>query len=437
MAASSSPSAEALDLGDLDGLRESAHSPLPQAEFLFDKFYGKVKIVLMEKIDKEVATRLREQGFEVVEDHRGLTGQPLIDLIHDATCIGIRSKSKVTREVLDACPKLLAIGCFCIGTNQVDLKAASERGVVVFNSPFENTRSVAEMIIAEIITLARQMGDRNKELHAGNWFKVSAKCFEIRGKKLGIVGYGHIGSQLSVLAEAMGMHVYFYDVIRKMPLGNSTRLDTLNSLLTTCDFVTLHVPETPETIKMIGPAQLAIMKQGAYLLNASRGTVVDIEALAESLQSGHLAGAAIDVYPTEPSQNGEGLFVSPLSGLPNVLLTPHIGGSTEEAQANIGRDVEAKLIKFIKTGKTIGCVNFPEVAISGKPGFHRLTNIHVNQPGVLRAINTLLSEYNVSAQILKTTESLGYIVIDVDADVSDLRERLAEFPSSIRTRILW
>lgn len=412
-------------------------SPLPTAEFLYPKLEGPVRVVLLEKIDAAVARNFRFQGFEVVEDARGLTGSDLIELIREAHVVGIRSKSKVTREVLAACPKLLAIGCFCIGTNQVDLKAAAERGVVVFNSPFENTRSVAELIIAEVITLSRQLGDRNREMHQGGWHKVSAGCHEIRGKSLGIVGYGHIGSQLSVLAEAMGMRVYFYDVIRKMPLGNSVRLDSLPALLAVADFVTLHVPETPETVRMIGAAELALMKQGSYLLNASRGTVVDIDALAAALRSKHLAGAAVDVFPVEPAHNGEALFVSPLQNIPNVILTPHIGGSTEEAQINIGKDVEAKLIKFLKTGKTIGSVNFPEVGISGKPGQHRITNVHHNTPGVLKAINSLLSDFNVTSQVLQTAESLGYIIIDVDADVSDLRDKFAELKDSLRTRILW
>ncbi len=353
--------------------------------------------------------------------------------------IGIRSKSRLTAEVFAEARHLLGVGCFCIGTNQVDLDAAHRHGIPVWNAPFSNTRSVAEMILAEIIMLARQLGDRSREVHAGVFRKVAAGCNEVRGKTLGIIGYGHIGSQVGLLAESLGMRVLFFDIAAKLALGNCQSCPSLDPLLAQADFVTLHVPATPQTHLMIGAAQLSAMKAGSYLLNASRGTVVDIPALAAALKSGHLRGAAIDVYPEEPEENSEG-FVTALQGLPNVVLTPHIGGSTEEAQANIGREVAGSLIRFVTQGATTGSVNFPNVEMPPTPGTHRLLNVHKNVPGVLRDINRAVSELgaNIHGQILSTDADLGYLLMDLDQDVSSsVMERLSHLETNIRTRILY
>lgn len=362
-----------------------------------------------------------------------LAGQPAVEIL------GIRSKSMVTEEILAAAQHLLAIGCFCIGTNQVDLEAATKRGIPVWNAPFSNTRSVAEMIIAEIIMLARQLGDRSSEVHRGVWKKVSQGCFEVRNKTLGIVGYGHIGSQVALLAESLGMRVLYYDIVPKLALGNSQSCTSLHQLLGQADFVTLHVPATAQTQRMLGEAELSAMKKGAYLLNASRGTVVDLEALAESLRRGHLRGAAVDVYPHEPEENSSG-FVSPLLGVPNVILTPHIGGSTEEAQVNIGREVATSLLRFFSQGATTGAVNFPQIELSPTPGTHRVINVHRNVPGVLRDINRVVSDLgaNIHAQILSTDTHIGYLIMDLDHDVvHQVAERMGVLPTSIRTRVLY
>ena len=356
-----------------------------------------------------------------------------------AQILGIRSKTRLTADVLDSASQLQAIGCFCIGTNQVDLAAANRRGIPVWNAPFSNTRSVAEMILGEIIMLARQLGDRSREVHQGSFRKVSAGCYELRGKTLGIIGYGHIGSQVGVLAEALGMRVLFYDIVPKLAIGNCQSCPTLAALLSHSDFVTLHVPATPQTQGMMGAAEIAQMKKGSYLLNASRGTVVDLQALAAALKSGQVRGAAVDVYPEEPEENSDG-FTTPLQNLPNVILTPHIGGSTEEAQVNIGREVATSLLRFLSQGATTGAVNFPQIELSPTPNTHRLINVHRNVPGVLRDINRVVSELdaNIHAQILSTNDAIGYLIMDLDHDVvQQVSARLSVLPTSIRTRVLY
>jgi D-3-phosphoglycerate dehydrogenase len=333
----------------------------------------------------------------------------------------------------------LSVGAFCIGTNQIRLGHANKRGVPVFNAPFSNTRSVAELMISEIVMLSRHLGDRSREVHAGQWKKVAVGSHEVRGKTIGIVGYGHIGSQVGVLAEGFGMRVVFHDIVAKLPMGNNRSMAKLEDVLAESDFVVLHVPETPQTKNMIGADELAKMKKGACLLNASRGTVVDIDALAAAIKSGHIGGAAVDVYPSEPETNSEG-FESALRGLPNVILTPHIGGSTEEAQEAIGREVSAALIKFINQGATTGAVNFPQVELPMPKNAHRILNVHRNQPGVLRDINRIVSdlEANIRAQLLSTDPDIGYLIMDLDQDVSnDVRKAVAALPTSIRTRILF
>lgn len=351
----------------------------------------------------------------------------------DVHVIGIRSKTKLTEKVLREAKNLLVIGCFCIGTNQVDLTYAAKNGIAVFNSPFANSRSVAELVIAEIITLARQLGDRSNEMHRGIWNKVSAKCWEVRGKTLGIIGYGHIGSQLSVLAEAMGMSVVYYDIVTLMAIGTAKQLPTLDALLQEADFVTLHVPETPETKNMISTAQFEQMKSGSYLINASRGTVVDIPALINAMRSGKVAGAALDVYPNEPGGNGDyfnnslNTWGEDLRGLNNIILTPHIGGSTEEAQRAIGVEVAEALVRYINQGITIGSVNLPEITLRSltldEPDHARVIYIHRNVPGVLRKVNEILADHNVDKQISDSKGDIAYLMADVsDVKVEDIKE---------------
>ena len=327
------------------------HEPTTSGATSFPK--EKIKVLLLENIHESAFDMFSSDGFHVERLTTALSEADLVKRIADVHVLGIRSKTQVSAAALAEARRLLALGCFCIGTNQVDLVTANARGVPVFNAPFSNTRSVAEMAIAEIIFLARQLGDRSREMHEGKWRKVATRSFEVRGKTVGIVGYGHIGRQVGVLAETLGMRVIFYDRATKLPMGNNRTCTSLGELLREADFVTLHVPATRETHEMIGPAELAQMKPGAYLLNASRGTVVQIPALADALRSGHIGGAAIDVFPEEPESNGDG-FVTPLQNLPNVILTPHIGGSTGEAQASIGREVATSLIKFVNTGTTTG-----------------------------------------------------------------------------------
>ncbi|ORE09043.1 hypothetical protein BCV72DRAFT_72865 [Rhizopus microsporus var. microsporus] len=405
---------------------------------------NEVKVLLLENINETAIASFKKQGYQVETYAKALVGDELLEKIKDAHVIGIRSKTKLTKQVLEQAKNLLAIGCFCIGTNQVDLQAAANQGIAVFNSPFSNSRSVAELVIGEIITLARHLGDRNNEMHSGVWNKVSKNCFEIRGKVLGIVGYGHIGSQLSVLAEAMGMTVYFYDVIQIMPLGQAKPVDSLHELLAISDFVTLHVPETEETKNMIGEQELQKMKKGAYLINNARGTVVQIPALVKYLKSGHLGGAAIDVFPKEPASNGPYFNEYPeLISCPNVILTPHIGGSTEEAQRMIGLEVSQALIKYINDGTSVGAVNFPEVDLRAireeDNSTVRVLYIHRNIPGVLKEINRIFADHNVEKQHSDSKGSIAYVMADI-ADITDLKglyDALIATPSNIQTRILY
>jgi len=399
-----------------------------------------LKAVLLEGIHPSAIEVLQRDGYtQIVTESKALTGAALLDAIADAHFIGIRSRTMLTAEVLQHASKLAAVGCFCIGTNQVDLRAAMTLGVPVFNAPFSNTRSVAELVLAQIIMLMRGIPEKNAILHRGGWMKSAANSYEVRGKTLGIVGYGHIGTQIGVLAEQLGMRVIFRDIEARLPLGNAREMDNLHALLAEADVVSLHVPETPETKNLIGPAQLAAMKPGSHLINASRGTVVDIDALAAALEKRHLHGAAIDVFPVEP-QGNDSLFTSPLICFDNVLLTPHIGGSTAEAQVNIGREVAAKLIRYSNNGSTTSAVNFPEVALPEHTGRKRLLHIHHNVPGVLAQVNERLSAsgINISAQYLSTNEDVGYVVIDIDQAASESAlAQLCTVPATIRCRTLY
>ncbi|ORZ12816.1 hypothetical protein BCR42DRAFT_378910 [Absidia repens] len=408
---------------------------------------AEVKILLLENVNETAVKAFQRQGYQVETYSKALVGGELIEKIRDAHVIGIRSKTKLTKQVLDEAKSLLAIGCFCIGTNQVDLYHAASKGIAVFNSPFSNSRSVAELVIGEIISLARQLGDRNSEMHQGVWNKVSKNCFEIRGKVLGIVGYGHIGSQLSVLAEAMGLSVYFYDVLQLMPLGQAKQTETLEDLLAMSDFVTLHVPELEETKNMIGEREImGYMKKGSYLLNNARGTVVQIPALVKGLSSGHLAGAAIDVYPKEPASNGPHFTDYPdLLTCPNLIMTPHIGGSTEEAQRMIGIEVSSALIKFINEGTSIGAVNFPEVDLRAirEDDKHtvRVLYTHQNIPGVLKEINEIFADHNVEKQFSDSKGDIAYVMADI-ANVSEelilnLYNAITATRANVQTRLLY
>ena len=400
---------------------------------------SEIKILLLENVHPVAAETFAAEGFQVEALKTSLPESELAQRVADAHILGIRSKTQVTPAVIDAGRRLLAVGAFCIGTNQVALAHANQHGVPVFNAPFSNTRSVAEMIIAEVVVLSRHLGDRSREVHDGRWRKVAAGSHEVRGRTLGIVGYGHIGSQVGVLAEGFGMRVVFYDIVAKLPMGNNRALGSLEEVLEASAFVTLHVPETPQTRHMIGAEQLARMRPGAFLLNASRGTVVVIEDLAAAIQRGHVGGAAVDVYPEEPASNSDG-FASALRGLPNVILTPHIGGSTEEAQEAIGREVAAALIKLINAGATSGAVNFPQVELPITRGAHRILNVHKNVPGVLRDINKIVSDIgaNIRAQVLATDPEIGYLIMDLDQDLSqDVKKKIGQLPTSIRTRILF
>ena len=398
-----------------------------------------LSVLLLEGIHPGAQDIFRAEGFRVDAVAGALKEDELIARLAGVHVLGIRSKTQVTERVLEAAKDVMVVGAFCSGTNQIALDAANRGGVPVFNAPFSNTRSVAELIIAEIVVLARQLGDRSREVHEGKWRKVATACHEIRGKTLGIVGYGHIGSQVGVLAEAVGMRVLSYDIRTTLPMGNNRAVETLDELLAQSDFVTLHVPETPQTKNMIGAAEIAKMKPKSYLLNASRGTVVDIAALANALESGHLAGAAVDVYPTEPETNSDG-FVTELQKLPNVILTPHIGGSTVEAQAAIGREVAVSLVRYATTGTTTGSVNFPSLELAMRKGVHRILNVHKNVPGVLRDINRIVSDRNanIEAQILGTDPNIGYLVMDVDETVSqDVLRDIAALKTSIKTRLVY
>lgn len=401
---------------------------------------SKIKILLLEGVHQSAVDNFKAQGYTNIEYHpKALTEAELLASIKDAHFVGIRSRTQLTEEVFSVAKKLVAVGCFCIGTNQVELYSALSRGIPVFNAPYSNTRSVAELVLGEIIMLMRGVPQKSEMCHAGGWDKSAVGSYEVRGKRLGLVGYGNIGSQLSVLAEALGMEVVFYDVIDKLPLGNAKQLSTLDELLATSDVVSLHVPELDSTKWLIGKEQLGKMKQGAHLINASRGTVVVIEDLVAVLESGHLAGAAIDVFPQEPRSNDDE-FVSPLRGLKNVILTPHVGGSTLEAQENIGKEVSEKLIRFSDNGTTTFAVNFPEVALPAHPGKHRLLHIHENIPGVLSEINKVLSEngINVSSQYLQTNEKVGYVVVDVDSQYSQQAlKALKAVKGTLKSRLLF
>ncbi len=401
---------------------------------------NKIKFVLLEGVHQSAVDALHGAGYTNIDYSKtALSEEALIERVKDAHFVGIRSRSQLTETVFANAPKLIAVGCFCIGTNQVNLTAAQEHGVVVFNAPYSNTRSVAELIIAEAILLLRGIPQKNAACHRGGWIKSAAGSYEIRAKTLGIIGYGAIGSQVSVLAESLGMRVVFYDTVSKLPMGNASQCKTLDELLSQSDIVSLHVPELASTQNMMGKAELAKMKPGAILLNASRGTVVDIDALAKAIERKHLSGAAIDVFPTEPKGNDEE-FVSPLRAFDNVLLTPHIGGSTMEAQENIGVEVATKLIKYSDNGTTLSSVNFPEVALPTQTHAHRLLHVHKNVPGIMRAINQVFSDnnINVSGQYLQTNENVGYVVIDVESDYSERAlEQLRNIPDTIRCRVLF
>ena len=399
-----------------------------------------IKFLLLEGIHPSAVKVLRSAGYSNIENiSAALDGDVLISKITDAHFIGIRSRTQLTAEVLAHAHKLAAIGCFCIGTNQVDLNAARERGIAVFNAPYSNTRSVAELVLAEAILLLRGVPEKNAVAHRGGWLKSADNAYEIRGKTLGIVGYGSIGTQLSVLAEGLGMQVVFYDVITKLALGNARQIPVLNDLLAVSDVVSLHVPELPSTQWMMGATQIGAMKPGSVLINASRGTVVEIEPLAQALKAKKLLGAAIDVFPEEPGSNKEA-FESPLRGLDNVILTPHVGGSTIEAQENIGIEVAEKLVKYSDNGTSTSSVNFPEVALPAHPGKHRLLHIHRNVPGVLQQINTVFgaNNINIASQYLQTHGDIGYVVIDIDAEQSDVAlASLHDVTGTIRSRLLF
>lgn len=401
---------------------------------------SKIKFLLLEGLHQSAVDTLNRAGYTNIEYLKtSLSEDQLIEKIRNVHFIGIRSRTQLTQAVFDAAEKLQAVGCFCIGTNQVDLDAALVRGIPVFNAPFSNTRSVAELVIAQAILLLRGIPEKNAQAHRGVWQKIATGSFEARGKKLGLVGYGNIGSQLSVLAESMGMKVFLYDIVTKLPLGNAVQLDTLKDLMQSCDVVSLHVPETAQTENMIGAEQIGWMKKGAILINASRGSVVDIDALAAALHSGHLAGAAIDVFPVEPRSN-EDEFVSPLRAFDNCILTPHVGGSTMEAQENIGLEVAEKLVKYSDNGSSFTSVNFPEVALPAHPGMHRLLHIHKNVPGVLSQINNIFSEngINIRSQFLQTNEEIGYVVTDIDVEYSKVAlEKLNQVKGTIRCRVLF
>jgi len=401
---------------------------------------SKIRILLLEGVHQSAIDTLNAAGYTNIEYlTHSLGEEELIEKIADAHFVGIRSRTQLTEKVFEAAQKLVAVGCFCIGTNQVDLKAATRRGIAVFNAPFSNTRSVAELVLAQAILLLRGVPEKNAKAHRGEWLKSAKNSFEIRGKKLGIIGYGNIGTQFSVLAEGLGMDVYFYDVVSKLPIGNATQVGTLQELLNIADVVSLHVPETPATKYMFKAEQFAQMKPGSVLMNASRGTVVDIEALADALSSGKLLGAAIDVFPVEPKSNNEE-FVSPLREFDNVILTPHVGGSTMEAQENIGREVAEKLAMYSDNGTSVSSVNFPEVALPSHPNQHRLLHIHENVPGVMSEINQVFSEneINVCGQYLQTKEDIGYVVVDVDKAYGELAlEKLRQVKGTIRCRVLF
>jgi len=400
----------------------------------------KIKILMLENISDAAIKVFKDAGYADIKKISGaLSEDQLINEIKHVHMVGIRSKTQITEKVLQHAEKLQAIGCFCIGTNQVNLQAARKKGIVVFNAPYSNTRSVAELVVGASIILIRKILDKNKAAHEGNWNKDSKGSFEIRGKTLGIIGYGNIGSQVSILAEALGMKVIFYDTITKLPLGNAESRKTIKEVVSKADIITLHIPETQQTKNLINKALLKQFKKGSILINFARGEVVDLEALTAALTNGHLSGAAIDVFPVEPEKNGDP-FSSPLQNIPNVLLTPHIGGSTEEAQYNIGEDVSAKLLQYLEMGATTGSHTVPELSLSPQEGTHRILHIHTNVPGVLSEINTTLSEnkINVLGQYLKTNDEIGYVVLDIDKKLSkNAVELLKKVKGSLKVRLLY
>ncbi|MCJ1461073.1 D-3-phosphoglycerate dehydrogenase 2 [Mycoblastus sanguinarius] len=410
-----------------------------------------IKILLLENVNKTGRDNLEAQGYQVTFLRSALPEDELIEKIRNVHVIGIRSKTKLTARVLREAKNLIVIGCFCIGTNQVDTQYAAEHGIAVFNSPFSNSRSVAELVIAEIIALARQLGDRSDELHKGTWNKVSSGCWEVRGKTLGIIGYGHIGSQLSVLAEAFGMTVIYYDAVNLMALGTAKQVPSLETLLRGADFVTCHVPELPETTNMIGHKEMEHMKYGSYLINASRGSVINIPALIDAMRAGKIAGAALDVYPAEPGGNGDyftndlNTWAEDLRSLKNVILTPHIGGSTEEAQSAIGIEVSEALVRYVNQGATLGAVNMPEVNLRSltmeEPDHVRVIYIHRNIPGVLKKVNEILGDHNVDKQMTDSRGEVAYLMADIsdvnNSVIKDLYSRLESLSSRIMTRVLY
>ena len=402
---------------------------------------NRINILLLEGISDTAVSLFEEQGYATITRlPKALDGEALIEALQGIHILGIRSRTQLTRAVLEAADRLMMVGCFCIGTNQVDLRAARERGVVVFNAPFSNTRSVAELVMGEIICLLRGVFPKSVAAHAGDWAKSAEGFREVRGRTLGIVGYGNIGSQLSVLAEAFGMRVMYYDTVAKLPHGNASRCASLDELLHWSDIVTMHVPETPATEGMIGAAQIAKMKAGAVFINNARGTVVDLHALSAALRQGRLAGAAVDVFPEEPAKNGD-VFRSPLQGIENVILTPHIGGSTEEAQARIGQEVAARLADYSDTGSTLGAVNFPQVALPVQATGARFMHVHRNVPGILTGINNIFASrgVNIAGQYLQTDGEVGYVVVDAGAtrDGAAILEEMRALPGTIRARILY
>jgi D-3-phosphoglycerate dehydrogenase len=400
----------------------------------------KINVLLLENISETAVKNFQRSGYTQIQRlSKALPEAELIDAIKNVHILGIRSKSQITPAVLNAAARLQAIGCFCIGVNQVNLNAATQNGIAVFNAPYSNTRSVAELVMGAAIMLIRRIPDKSVAAHKGIWMKEAKGSYELRGKTLGIIGYGNIGSQVSVLAEALGMKVIFYDVETKLPLGNAMDMKTLKDVLSNADVVTLHVPETPQTKNLINRKNLKYCKEGAIILNYARGEVIDLDDLAIAIETGQIAGAAIDVYPVEPEKNGD-TFTSPLQGLPNVILTPHIGGSTEEAQENIGEDVSNKLLNYLEKGITLGSHTVPALSLPPQEGAHRILHIHKNVPGVLSQINTQLSKnkINILGQYLKTNDSIGYVVVDVDKRISNqAAQLLKEVPETIKVRLLY
>lgn len=401
---------------------------------------SRINILLLEGINPSAIAEFKKADYTILQtEDKALGENELLERIGNVHVLGIRSKTTITKKILEKAEKLIGIGCFCIGTNQVDLNAATEAGITVFNSPYSNTRSVAELVLADSIMLIRKIPEKNEAAHKGEWLKDAKGSNELRGKTLGIVGYGHIGSQVSVLAESLGLRVIFYDIEPKLPLGNAQAVDSLAKLLKESDIVTLHVPETRETNNMMSRTRIKQMKQGSILINLSRGTVVDLDALRDALVSGQAKGAAVDVFPSEPKSKNE-KFVSPLQNIPNVILTPHIGGSTLEAQENIGLDVSRKLISLLDTGATNGSHSVPPLSLPVQQNTHRLLHIHSNLPGVLSELNGILSSLNVNivGQYLKTNDKIGYVVLDIEKSASKLAfEEIRKVKHTIRTRILY